>query len=249
MENATTCLFTSFAIYVTTMIGRMQSHLSLKNYDISFALGEALWAIGIYVILLRFRYFKTGRESISWLLIIGSAFCTLLHFAGYVLNASLNLWLIIPPFSCDAPIEENTRPYVIISWIVLGLTILSIALIALPPLKHQLMLLFRCSVGLICVSGLACIATIESSIYNIKGDDEYYAPQASVWTLGQIIAIMMVGLQIIGLIKYLRELEIPGETRFSIWRKYILRKFGRLNKQEDSYLLVETHLKSEKGIL
>ena len=178
-------------------------------------LSISLWTVGMYSIVLRYRYYQFRP---SRLLIAGTTLCFVLEVVvGFFLGGVFSHWQANPPYECPDGRSEVDWPepwYIAVGVIVFFVFPWGSIISAWVPIWRKSPLLWwRCSLVFISTSWITSIVQNEVVMRTNHGYDKEFAEQVMEWGMGQIVAILFVTGQILEIFKYLRTGAYRSETQ------------------------------------
>jgi hypothetical protein len=193
------CFYSNFALNTTLVIARIRGQISPKNMDTATHLGLCLWFAGMYAIA-----FWCGKLDRKWPWITVGTVCSTLQILAIVFH-HLSQWNYSPPEGCGT--VKDIVPSETWNWIV-GLTGSAVAIVsicaAVPTIRHRVSSQrIKHGTALIGVLGLIMILIMnEIGIIKPESFDKQFSVEAGEFGLGQIMAIVLVGVQVMGLVMH-----------------------------------------------
>lgn len=246
--SAKVSLLSSFAIYLTSFIARLQTRLSGRNMGTGLTPGFVLLISGSYAIAIRYRYHDAKYSKLWWvghLLFIAFAIVV-----GIVAAVMIN-WGRSPP-ECEGRQEVISvqKPSAIISIVLSSILPTLCLLFAIAPrLRNKPLLWWWLSLLLVIISLAGLIITNELVIHFDVGIDAKYRDELGEWGIGQIMAMVLVSGQISELVSYCRERTIGCPSRFEVWKAQNFRISEKAQSHEEAVVLMDMQTISENGIL
>ena len=212
-------LLTSFAINITVLIARIQTHVSPRNAASGLILGIGLTGAGTYGLAIRYRYPQSPHDNkLSIYRRVTLIIIWVVSFTTGALSTVLMFWILrrwrfSPPHPCNGnPEIPLPEPKAAIPLLFLFVVWVLALLFALIPRKKMIWRIL--SVVCICIWLIGVCVQSEVWLRLFPGYDPQFLSQASQWSLGQIITIILALQQILEIARYYQERKDMNQPAF-----------------------------------